>query len=224
MRTPIQSESDAFRFAYGTAVGCGVCVIVGAAIDPIAGAALFTAIALALLLWDMLTPDKEPRRLLREAAAASPSGERRDGVWRILVVANETVVGEELKHAIKQRAKLDPELIVIAPVLASRVHTLTTDIDRELREAQIRLDSTLEWAAEQGFHAHGEVGNTSPLAAIEDGLRRFGADEVIVSTHPEGRSGWLEDGLVDRVREELDVPVTHVVVDLERGAVEILST
>jgi hypothetical protein len=222
MRTPIQSEADAFRFAYGTAVVCGVCVIVGAAIDPIAGAALFTAIALALFIWDLRSPEKEPRLPLREAAAEAHPHATGD-TWRILVVANETVVGDELKHAIMQRAKLKPELTVIAPVIASRVHTLTTDIDSELREAQVRLDSTLAWAAEQGLKARGEVGNTSPLMAVEDGLRRFGADEVIISTHPAGKSKWLESRLVEQVRAELDVPVTHVVVDLARGGVEIVA-
>jgi GABA permease len=222
MRTPIQSEADAFRLAYGTAVVCGVCVIVGAAVDPIAGAALFTAIALALFVWDLMTEDKEPRRPLREAADASPAPAT-DGTWRILVVANETVVGDELKKAIMQRAKLNPELMVVAPVLASRVHTLTTDIDRELREAQGRLDKTLAWASAQGLKARGEVGNTSPQAAMEDALRRFGADEVIISTHPPGKSNWLESGLVERAREELEVTVTHVVVDLARDAVEIVA-
>jgi predicted TIM-barrel enzyme len=159
---------------------------------------------------------------LREAAAAAPAATT-DDTWRILVVANETVVGGELKKAIMQRAKLKPELMVVAPVLASRVHTLTTDIDRELREAQTRLDSTLEWAAQQGLKARGEVGNTSPQAALEDTLRRFGADEVIISTHPPGKSNWLESGLVERARTELDVPVTHVVVDLARGGVEIVA-
>jgi GABA permease len=51
---------------------------------------------------------------------------------------------------------------------------------------------------------------------MEDGLRMFGADEVIVSTHPPGRSNWLERDVVRRAREHLDVPITHVVVDLER--------
>lgn len=222
MRTPIQSETDAFRFAYGTAVVCGVCVIVGAAATPVAGAALFTAIALGLFLWDVMTEDKQRRQPLREAAAASPAPAS-DETWRILVIANETVAGGELKKALMQRAKLRPELMVVAPVLASRVHTLTTDIDHELREAQARLDKTLEWASAQGLKARGEVGNTSPQAAMEDALRRFGADEVIISTHPPGKSNWLESGLVERARSELDVPVTHVVVDLARDAVEIVA-
>ena len=62
--------------------------------------------------------------------------------------------------------------------------------------------------------AEGEVGDAYPLTAIEDALRIFGADEVIISTHPEGRSQWLERGVVRAARERFDVPITHVVVDL----------
>ena len=51
---------------------------------------------------------------------------------------------------------------------------------------------------------------------MEDGLRVFGPNEVIVSTHPPGRSNWLERDVVRRARERFDVPITHVVVDLER--------
>jgi hypothetical protein len=54
------------------------------------------------------------------------------------------------------------------------------------------------------------------VQAVEDALRTFGADEIIVSTHPLGRSNWLEAKVVERVRERFDVPVTHVVVDLQR--------
>ena len=48
-------------------------------------------------------------------------------------------------------------------------------------------------------------------------MRLFRPNEMVVSTHPEGRSNWLERGVVDALRERYDVPVTHVVVDLERA-------
>lgn len=217
MRTPIRSETDAFRIAYGTAFLIGICVLLGIATDPIVGAIVFTLAALAALVWDLRAPDSERRRPLREAAAAARGGS--SDTWRVLVVANETLQGDELRQAIMHRAKLQPELIVVAPILPSRAHYMTTDIDKEMQEAQQRLDATLRWAADNGLNARGEVGNTSPLQAVEDGLRRFGADEVIISTHPPGKSNWLESGLVERVREELDLPVTHVVVDHSRAQI-----
>jgi GABA permease len=54
------------------------------------------------------------------------------------------------------------------------------------------------------------------VQAVEDALRSFPADEIVLSTHPPGRSNWLERGVVVAVRERFDVPVTHVVVDLEQ--------
>ena len=105
---------------------------------------------------------------------------------------------------------------MVVPVLCSRAHYLTSDIDREVAEAEARLDATLNWAHDQGFEAVGTVGDASPLIAIEDELHRFGADEVIISTHVPERSHWLEAGVVERAREELDIPVTHIVVDVMR--------
>jgi len=61
----------------------------------------------------------------------------------------------------------------------------------------------------------GEVGALDPLLAIEDGVRMFHPDEIVISTHPEGRSNWLERGVVQAARDRYDVPMTHVVVDLE---------
>ena len=68
---------------------------------------------------------------------------------------------------------------------------------------------------EAGLKARGEVGDSDPNVAIEDALRQFPADEIIISTHPPERSRWLEHGVVQRARDEIDLPVTHVVVDLE---------
>ena len=53
---------------------------------------------------------------------------------------------------------------------------------------------------------------------MEDALRTFGADEIVISTHPEGRSNWLERGVVNAARERFEVPITHVVVDLEAAS------
>jgi hypothetical protein len=74
---------------------------------------------------------------------------------------------------------------------------------------------------EAGVDARGEIGDGEPLQAIEDALRTFGADEIIISTHPEGRSNWLEKGVVTGARERFAVPITHVVVDLERESEEV---
>jgi GABA permease len=68
--------------------------------------------------------------------------------------------------------------------------------------------------------ARGEVGDSDPVQAIGDALRTFAPDEIVISTHPEGRSNWLERGVVNHARERFDVPLTHVVVDLDAERAE----
>src|ERR671923_282348 len=86
---------------------------------------------------------------------------------------------------------------------------------------QSGLEAGVARLRQAGVDARGEVGDGEPLQAIEDALRTFGADEIIISTHPEGRSHWLEKGVVTRARERFDVPITHVVVDLEAEREEV---
>ena len=219
MRMPVKSERDAFRIAYGGALLIVAAVLLGALISPFAGVALLVVCGLAALLWELRTKDPDRRRPLREAAGqARPAS---DGRRRILVVANETLCGDELRAELAGRE--DTLLRVVAPVLPSRSHYVASDIDRELREAHVRLDDTLTWAADQGLSATGRVSDMPPLTSIEDELRSFCADELLISTHPPQRSRWLESGLVERAREELEIPVTHVVVDLARRRATVES-
>jgi GABA permease len=66
-----------------------------------------------------------------------------------------------------------------------------------------------------GLGVRGEIGDSDPNLAIEDALRLFPADEIVIPTLPAEKSRWLEHGVVERTREEVHLPVTHVVVDLE---------
>ena len=222
MRLPVQSESDAFRVTYGVAFLVGVSVAVGLALSPVWGAALFAVLTLGVLLADLLA--KDPRRPLPlRAAAHAPHPEASADAWRILVVANESLEGEDVRAAILGHAKLRPELMVVAPVLVSRTHFVTTDVDREMDQARERLDLTLEWARTHGLNARGHIGDPMhPMLAVEDDLRRFGPDEVIVATHPAESTNWQEADLMARLRAELDVPVTHVVVDRAQHHLEIV--
>ena len=219
MRNPIRNETDAFHLALGGAGLTGASVALGAFVNPIAGGALFVGGLLGALMWELASNDPDRRQPFREAAAegrrAAPSTRR-----RVLVVANRTLQGEELAAALRQRDIRGSELRVVAPILVSRAHYLASDVDRELEEAHERLAAALAWAESEGLEASGTVGDpNAALGAIEDELRQFAADEVLISTYPPGRSNWLETGIVKRLREELDIPVTHVVVDPDRAPV-----
>ncbi|HEU4942940.1 MAG TPA: hypothetical protein VFT18_06715 [Gaiellaceae bacterium] len=189
-------------------VGYFALIVIAAAINTWLGVAVFvllTAVAVAALVRARTEPPQQAE--IRESAP----GER-----RILVIANETVGGEPLRDLIHRRSEgVEERVRVVCPALMSPVRYFASDEDGPRAAAHERLDRSLGQLRELGISAEGEVGDADPLQAIEDALRTFGADEVIISTHPEGRSQWLERGVVRAARERFDVPITHVVVDLE---------
>ncbi|MGB1584092.1 MAG: hypothetical protein ACPHCI_09940 [Solirubrobacterales bacterium] len=134
---------------------------------------------------------------------------------RILVIANETIAGKPLHRQISEMASDRAEVMVVAPALSSRLKYAFSDVDGPREEARGRLDESLALMAESGIRATGEVGDANPTLAFEDASAVFNPDAVIVSTHPEGRSNWLENGVVQQIRERTQIPVTHVVVDLD---------
>ena len=110
---------------------------------------------------------------------------------------------------------------MVTQALNSPLRHWASDDDDARAQAQQRLDASLARLREGGVNARGEVGDSEPLQAMEDALRTFGADEIIISTHPEGRSHWLERGIVQAARERFVVPITHVVVDLDAEREEV---
>jgi GABA permease len=213
MRNPVRSETDAFFIALGTAVVLGVSIVLGALTTPWAGVALFVGALIGAFIWEVGTQDPDRRRPLREAAAMG-AARRTSGPRRLLVVANRTLDAESLRAELVRRARRDTELRFVVPILPSRVHYIVSDVDREMREAQERLDAALGWAHDVGLHATGRVGDPNvALEVIEDELRVNGADEIVISTYSEGRSNWLETGIVERLHEELDIPVSHLVAE-----------
>lgn len=136
---------------------------------------------------------------------------------RILVVANETIAGVDLHRQIADMASEGAEVTVVAPALSSRLKYAFSDVDGPREEAQQRLDSSIALMARSGIKASGEVGDANPVRAFEDAVALFEPEAVVVSTHPEGRSNWLEADVVEKIRSRTDLPVTHVVVDLERA-------
>jgi hypothetical protein len=218
MRNPIRSESDAFYIAVGSSALIAAAIVLGAIVDPLVGVALLVGAVIGALIWEVATKDPQRRRPLREAASEGPRAEP-VAVPRVLVIANRTLHGDELRAALRRRAADGAEFHVVAPILTSRTHYLASDVDTELDEARERLATALAWAQAEGVTATGKVGDANAaLGAIEDELRLFGADEVIISTYAPGRSNWLETGIVERLRDELDIPVTHIVVQPDRAA------
>jgi hypothetical protein len=212
MRNPVRSEADAFHIAVGCAVLSAASLVLGSLLGVLVGVALFLGAVVGAVFWELATKDPDRRRPLREAASEAPARPPTTAP-RVLVVANRTLQGEELRTELRRRAADGTEFHIVAPILCSRIHYIASDVDKELDEARERLSSALTWARDEDFAATGKIGDpNAALDAIEDELRQHGADEVIISTYPRGKSNWLETGIVDRLRDELEIPVTHVIV------------
>jgi hypothetical protein len=132
----------------------------------------------------------------------------------ILVVANETVGGRELLDAVRERANPDTRFILVVPESRPKSGLVVYN-DSVFEAAQARVDLALEVIRSMGARAIGEVGDPDPFTAILDALGEYSAQEIIISTYPEARSGWLRRDLIDRIREATGLPVTHIVQDID---------
>ncbi len=207
---PFRSEAEAYRFLLLT-IGYFALIVAAATINTWLGLIVFVALSALVVVAVGAFPQQRAGASARQCRAASAEDER-----RILVIANETVGGAELLDVLRRKAEgVHEEILVVCPALNSVVRHWASDEDGARAAAQQRLASSLARLAAEGVEARGEVGDGDPLQAMEDALRTFGADEIVISTHPEGRSHWLERNVVGQARERFDVPITHVVVDLE---------
>jgi hypothetical protein len=143
---------------------------------------------------------------------------------RVLVVANETVAGKPLIDAVKRRSGSDGiHVHVISPQNQPK-HGYVIYEEYVRDAARNRLEMTLALLREAGIEADGEVMDPDPYSAVMDALGEQDYDEIIVSTHPETRSGWLRQGLVDRLQRAARRPVEHVVVDLDAERDDVKRT
>jgi GABA permease len=214
MHNPLRSEADAFRAVVVIGAGLGAVVALAVLWRPAAGAVLLALeVGVALgLVW------RGSRGRLPRTVSVLRRGAR---THRILVVANETVGGRALLEEIQRRCEgRRSEILVVVPALtSSQLEHWSSDVDGAIADARRRPDHALRTMSPAGLRARGEVGDHhEPNASIEDALRSFAADEVIVSTHPPERSRWLEHGVLERARREVPLPITHVIVDLDAEA------
>jgi hypothetical protein len=206
MRNPLRTEADAFRFLGVVIVGAAL--IVGASRANTwlgVGVAAVAVGAISWWYWHQPSAGRAPVMV----------HDHEHSRHRILVIANETVGGRVLsEELIRRAAGRDVEILVVAPALNSPLRHWLSDEDGARAAAEERVQASVHHLIQTGLDVRGEIGDGDPLQAIEDALRTFGADEIVISTHPVGRSHWLEQGLVDESRKRFARPITHVVVDL----------
>src|SRR5436305_4629544 len=208
MHNPLRSEADAFRWLVVIAVGVVSATVLTLLTRPVVGVVWTTL----LIGFGVGFGYRSARGSLPRNVEVTKGG---DGKFRLLVIANETVQGEALVNEIGDRCRERRcEVMVVTPALASsRAPHWASDIDDAIELARQRMELSLIEIKQLGLKVKGEIGDSDPNVAVEDALRVFPADEILISTHPPGRSRWLERGVVDKARERIDLPIIHVVVD-----------
>ena len=133
----------------------------------------------------------------------------------ILVVANQTIGGAKLLELVKERAQQpDTTFTLVVPMTRPKSgYVIYEDAVRDA--AQVRLDLALSYLRGEDIVAGGDIGDEDPYTATIDAIHEYHPDEVIISTLPQASSGWLRRDLIERIQDSTDVPVTHVVSDID---------
>jgi hypothetical protein len=129
-----------------------------------------------------------------------------------LVVASKTSSGEELLERLRAKAAHDGRHVFIAVV------PLQDGSGTAPREARARLARMLDRLQSAGLIGSGMIGDPDPYTATINALELFTVDDVIISTFPDARSGWMRANLIERVRNATSAKVEHVVVDEQATA------
>jgi hypothetical protein len=206
MRNPFGSELEAFRFLLMTV----------AAFAAIALAALLGGTWVGVTVWAVATVAAAAVYLRRGRATrpvrTAPAHVGPPGETRILVVADEAPADQALVREIERAtAGHRGRVLVVSPAHTSPVHRWVSDVDGARALAQRQLDESLDTLRASGIEAEGELGEDDSLQAIEDALRTFGADGIIIVTASGASDGPEERDLVTSARERFALPVTHVV-------------
>jgi GABA permease len=191
VHNPLRSERDAFRMVLVTIGYLGL-IGIGWKIDRWLGAVVFVVLTIGGIAW-LVGSSRRQAPLDRSPA------ERDSGPRRILVLADESVDGPELREELRRRAG------------GGRAVVLVVSPATDPPAPADRLAASLVAMRAAGIDATGEIGDGDPIRAIADALRTFRADEIVVSTLPSASSVWLENGVVDQARKHFDLPVTHVI-------------
>jgi len=182
MRNPLRSEAEAYRFLGVVIVGAAL-VIIGAYIDTWLGVAVAVLAFVGLGWWLRQEPVPGAADHAPVLASSTPPGMR-----RVLVVAPPGTEAVTVPDG--------AEVLVVVPALAATVEALTGAVDDRRHDAEVTaaaLESRLPGARV-------EVGADDPALAVEDALRVFGADEVLVAG---------DDGMLEAIRDHVAIPVSR---------------
>jgi hypothetical protein len=127
-----------------------------------------------------------------------------------LLIAAGAVAGDPTDLPFGVRCLIDAaeDIFVVAPTLPTRIDWITSDTDRATVKADERLQAVLGQLEELGAPAGGAVGADDPLVALEDAVRSFGPDHLLIGLRAGARAGWQEQGLLDQIERRFAIPMT----------------
>ena len=128
---------------------------------------------------------------------------------RLLVATGAAVADvDELPPLVRGLLDAASDVLVITPVLPGGLQWLVSDTDRARHEADERLSVVLGHMEALGVPAEGHVGDETPLTALDDAVRHFGPDHILIALRAADHAGWQERGLVDQIRARFRIPIT----------------
>jgi hypothetical protein len=153
--------------------------------------------------------------------AGGPPAKRR----RVLIAATTGLAGDELVEQLAKRGVREgAEVRVVSPAITdSALEHAMGSVDDAIVQAQERLDASVRDLGSHGIDAHGQVGDADPALAIEDALREFEADLIVIVTRAGDDARWLEGDLFDRAKQRFEPEIVHVETSGEREVVDVES-
>lgn len=216
MHNPLRSEAEAFRWVVVIAAGAATVMVVTWLTRPLIGA-----------IWGLILIGAGIVYLIRSSRGADLQKvtitRGGDGRYRVLLMANQTVRSPDLVEAAVKATEghTRHEIMLVVPTLVhSRAALWASETDEATERARQRMELTLLDLKQAGRNARGKVGDTAPSQALADSLGDFPADEIIISTLPRESSHWLEQGVVERARIEIDLPIQHLIWDPKGDVVD----
>jgi hypothetical protein len=195
----LDREKWALVFIPVTIVILALAILLGSA--GLTGLTIVTAFFALILFVGSRRDERETVEVLRSD----------DSVHRVLVVANEGLGGEPLTSALRSNdGDGRAHVRVIVPALAGTMKRLAGDVDDEIGRAEADAERLVSEINSAGFDADGMVGDADPTQALEDALKTYPADEVIVVNPDEGHVGRMERAATLRAKDATPLPFTEV--------------
>ena len=143
----------------------------------------------------------------------------------MLIVASQPLPGEDLQREVETHTGTgggDPDVRIIFPAFTgSPLHHAMGDVDDAIAVASKRVDEQLRETQSLSWDVEASIGDSDPVIALQDGIRAFSPDEVLIVTRPDEEAGWLEDDFFERAQAGEHPPMTHVVIGEDKRVEEV---